>query len=620
MNDELRRLRGSSLSVQVHGPDGSKLGMMAIVTLCNVGGQSLGSQTTFGARAIFSRLSSGIYYVYVQVPGFRNAKVQTELREAQGEQNLVVTLEPDESGMGSSVPGNAILPKAQKQVNKAIEEIQANKFDEAIKNLEAAQHIDSSHAEIPYLLGMSYEKKNNLPAALKSWEQAIQVDPKHLPTLLASGEALLRTDDLAGARKYLDKAVEAAPASWEAHTLLGEVLLRQSSYADAVTHSQRAVALGKERAGNALLVLGQALLAEGEKEKGLAALESYLATKPPAAQAEAINRIIERAKHPESAGPPKAMVSADLLSDLPLTAAAHRWFPPSVDEQVPPVEPDVPCSLEQVLRDASERVQELPAVVDRYTATEVLKHEELNNAGYPTAVEKRSFNYLVSIGVNQGRYVNVEEYRDGSMGTDMFPYQLASNGLPSIVLIFHPLLISEFNMNCEGLGRMNGSLAWQIHFEQRKDVPSQIRRYRVNARTFPVALKGRAWIDANTHEVLRIETDLREPYPDLRLTAEHLVMEYGPVEFKKRKEVLWLPASADYYAVYAGHRFHRRHTFTDYILFSVDDQQKIGAPPKATSTPTAPGGDSPPNPETDLPQATSFLAHPANSSSGGPSH
>jgi tetratricopeptide (TPR) repeat protein len=477
-------------------------------------------------------------------------------------------------------------PKAQKQANKAIEEIRVNKFDEAIKHLEAAEHLDRTHPEIPYLLGVTYEKKNNIPAALKSWDQAIQLDAGHVPSLIACGEALLRQEDLAGARKYLDKAVDAAPNSWEAHTLLGETLLRQNSYAEAVTHSQRAVALGKEQAVNALLVLGQALIAEGQKEKGIATLESYLATKPPAAQAGATRKIIEVAKHPESSAPVRTSITTDLVSDLPLTAAVLHWFPPAVDSVIPPVEPDVPCSLDDVLKNVSARVQELPALVERYTATESLRHEELNAAGYTMAVEKRSFNYLVSIGINAGKYINVEEYRDGVMGTDMFPYQFASNGLPSIVLIFHPLLISDFNMKCEGLGRIGGNLAWQIYFEQRHDKVSQIRRYRVNGRAFPVALKGRAWIDANTNQVGRLETDLREPYPNLRLMAEHLVMDYGPVQFKSRKEVLWLPSSADYYAIYAGHRFHRRHTFTDYILFSIEDQQKIGAPPKA-STPTA---------------------------------
>ena len=66
-------------------------------------------------------------------------------------------------------------------------------------------------------------------------------------------------------------------------------------------------------------------------------------------------------------------------------------------------------------------------------------------------------------------------------------------------------------------------------------------------------------------------------------------MEYGPVHFKSRKEVLWLPASAEYYAIFRGQRFHRRHAFTDYILFSIDDKQKIGVPLKEKTTAVAPG-------------------------------
>jgi hypothetical protein len=119
-----------------------------------------------------------------------------------------------------------------------------------------------------------------------------------------------------------------------------------------------------------------------------------------------------------------------------------------------------------------------------------------------------------------------------------------------------------------------------VHFKQREDKESRIRRYRMGGHVFPIALKGRAWIDANTFQVVRLETDLRETHPQLRLNSEHLVMEYGPVRFKNRNEELWLPSSADYYAILRGHQFHRRHSFTDYVLFSIDDKQRIGEPPK----------------------------------------
>ena len=115
--------------------------------------------------------------------------------------------------------------------------------------------------------------------------------------------------------------------------------------------------------------------------------------------------------------------------------------------------------------------------------------------------------------------------------------------------------------------------------ERCPDMVNQISRGRASCAA-TILLRGAAWIDANNFHGVRLETDLREAHPELRLNSEHLVMEYGPVKFKTRNEELWLPASADYYAFFRGHRFHRRHTFTNYVLFSIDDKQKIGEPPK----------------------------------------
>ncbi len=220
-----------------------------------------------------------------------------------------------------------------------------------------------------------------------------------------------------------------------------------------------------------------------------------------------------------------------------------------------------------------------------------MKIEDVNIAGYADRVADLSFNYLASVREIKSKYgqsLDVQEYRNGSTGTEMFPNQMASVGLPSIVLIFHPILISDFEMKCEGLSRAYGNFSWQVYFRQRADKESRIRRYRVGGHVFAIALKGRAWIDANNFQVVRLETDIRETHPELRLNSEHLVMEYGPVKFKSRNEELWLPMSADYYAVLRGQRFHRRHSFTDYILFSIDENQKIGEPRKEKTAAAAP--------------------------------
>jgi tetratricopeptide (TPR) repeat protein len=590
----VENLNTTSISVQVRGADGSKLSSMAIVNLSNSIGKLVRSQTTFGSQTVF-QVGAGAYVVEVEAFGYEKVRLQTEVSSASPHQVVVVTLKPDSAGGLNYVTaaGVALSPKAQKELAKAVESFQANRFDEAIRRLDTAHQLAPTHPDIIYLLGMVYEKKNDFASARKYWDEALQADPRHVSSLLACGDMLLRRDDVAGARKYLDKAVEAAPNSWRAHSLLATALLRQNSYAEAVTHAERAMDLGKGQASSALLILGQALAAERQNDQAIAALKDYLASKPPDQQAQAVQKLIARLKDAPSApagatvgGVTASFENVPLAADVPdlsPTAAALRWLPANVDDAVPPVDPGVSCSLDDILKNTSARVTALPVLVDRYTATEVVHHEDVNNAGYADHVENLSFNYLASIRELKskfGEFIDVQEYRNGSTGNEMFPNQMASTGLPSIVLIFHPWLISDFDMKCEGLSRGPTGFAWQVYFSQKKDKESRIRQYRMGGHVFPVALKGRAWIDANTFQVVRLETDLREPRQDFRLSAEHLVMEYGPVHFKSRKEVLWLPASAEYYELFRGHRFHRRHTYSDYILFSIDDKQKIGEPPR----------------------------------------
>ncbi|HLZ90802.1 MAG TPA: tetratricopeptide repeat protein [Candidatus Acidoferrum sp.] len=586
----VQNLNTTSISVQVRAADGSKLTSMAVVNLSNAMGQMVRSQTTFGSQTVF-QVGAGAYVVEVEVFGYEKVRVQTEVSSGNPNQIVVVKLKPDTAGGVNYVPaaGVALSPKAQKELAKGMEDFQANKFDDAIRRLDAAHQLAPAHPDITYLLGTVYEKKNDLASARKYWDAALQADPRHMSSLLACGDMLLRQDDDVDARKYLDQAAEVAPNSWRAHSLLANALLRQSMYAEAVTHAERAMELGKAQASPSLLILGQALAAEHQNDQAIAALKDYLATKPPEPTAQAVEKLIARIKEAPAA-PPGAVVggvtyeNASLAKDIPdapLSAASMRWLPTNIDDAVPPTEPGVSCTVQDVVKKVSERVAELPSLVDRYAATEILRHEELNNAGLADHVDNLSFNYLASIREIKnkfGEFLDVQEYRNGSTGNDMFPDQMASTGLPSVVLIFHPWLISDFDMSCEGLSRTATGFAWQIHFKQKKEKESRIRQYRMGGHVYPVALKGRAYIDANTFQVVRLETDLRESRPDLRLTTEHLVMEYGPVQFKSRQEVLWLPASADYYAIFRGHRFHRRHSFADYLLFSIDDKQKLGSP------------------------------------------
>ena len=95
---------------------------------------------------------------------------------------------------------------------------------------------------------------------------------------------------------------------------------------------------------------------------------------------------------------------------------------------------------------------------------------------------------------------------------------------------------------------------------------------------YPVKLKGRAWISADNFQVVHLESDLVGGVPELRLLLEHVSVDYGPVPFKDRNKELWLPQTAEVHMDFKGHRYRRRHSFSEFYLFAVDVDEKRKEP------------------------------------------
>jgi hypothetical protein len=176
--------------------------------------------------------------------------------------------------------------------------------------------------------------------------------------------------------------------------------------------------------------------------------------------------------------------------------------------------------------------------------------------------------------------LGVTEFRNGGGAQTEFPDGIVTNGLPALVLIFHPYYAPNYEMTCEGLSRTTQGLAWQVHFRQKPGKPNAIKTYQLglNGPSYSVALKGRAWISADTYQVLRMETDIVAPVPEIRLLAEHTAIEYAPVQFQKPDVNLWVPQSAEVFFAWRGRQMHRRHSFSNYLLFAVDEEERIAAP------------------------------------------
>ena len=256
-------------------------------------------------------------------------------------------------------------------------------------------------------------------------------------------------------------------------------------------------------------------------------------------------------------------------------AVPVSWIPPSLDADVPSVDPTVACPLPEILKMTGQRMTELVANLEKFSATEQVEHFKINAAGLRGSPDVRSFDYVVLVSRNHWGLFQLDEYRNGSVDPAQFPAGIATVGLPAMALIFHPLLASDFDFKCEGLGQSGGRAAWQIHFAQRPDRPSRIRQYVIQKNSYPVPIKGRAWIDPGTDQVVRLDSELIKPIPEIALTKERLSIEYGSVEFHSNGQRLWLPQVAELYAERGTVRYYRRHAFTNFKLFTVATNQSV---------------------------------------------
>jgi hypothetical protein len=223
-------------------------------------------------------------------------------------------------------------------------------------------------------------------------------------------------------------------------------------------------------------------------------------------------------------------------------------------------------------------MKELVENLQKFDATESVEHFNVDASGSRGKPEARTFDYVMIITLPKTGGFLLEEYRNGSADPAQFPAQIATMGLTGMALLLHPTFVSDFYLACEGLGQWDGRPAWQIHFVQRADRPSRIESYAIAHRYYPLTLKGRIWIDAATNQVRRLESQLAKPVPEAGLTQDYMTIDYGPVQFKTRKQELWLPLDADVYMERRGHRFYRRHTLSNFKIFGVESTEQIQDP------------------------------------------
>jgi len=472
-----------------------------------------------------------------------------------------------------------IPAKAKKQYQQACSDLRSQKTADGEKHLRAAVHEYAKYSAAWVTLGQVLAAQKRTDEAHQACSQAAIVEPSYVPAHLCLADIAARTHDWVEVLKLSEQALvlgstQAAVVAYEYHAAANLNLHRLP---EAEKSALRAVEMDRDHHEPRVhFVLAQIYEARGDKQNETRQLREYLKYAENSEDVATVKNILLELENHE--GTNKAAVPPhEANSRGTVEASVQSWAPADIDELIPPVQADASCPLPQVLKETSKRTEDLIQSLQRFSADERIEQLDLDKQGKRRDASVHVVNYVAQIDDKASGYPKIKEYRSGIAGIDKA--SLVDGGMAVFALMFHPTHIASFDFRCEGSTSLRGTTAWQLHFEEGSDPNQSFQAIRVGGSLYLPRLKGRAWIATDSYEVLRIETDLASPIPQLGLEREHLVISYASVDFKSPAVRLWVPETTSLYMAYRGHRYVRAHAFSHFHLFSVDSDQAIKEPP-----------------------------------------
>ena len=470
-----------------------------------------------------------------------------------------------------------IKPKAKKEYHQSCVALRHQKLVDAEQHLRKAVQFDPKYGAAWVTLGQILLVQHHNDEARVSCQQGVVAEPSYVISYLCLADIATRAHAWDEVLKLSTRAIELDSSNnsvaYEYHAAAN---LNLHNLAAAEKSALRALEIDKgHHDPRVYFVLAQIYEAKGDVTQESRQLREYLKYAGNSDDVVDIQQLLSRledhAEQPETAGAP-----AESSPTRVAESSRRSWAPSDIDEAVPPVRSDVTCPLPQILKETSKHTQDFIDNLQRISASDRIEKIDIGKDGRSHNSGTQLVDYVAQIEENSLGYPAVTEYRHASTGTRQ--PSLVDTGTVAFALIFHPSHLKNFDFRCEGLTDVQASPVWQVRFQERPDESKSFHAMRVGRNVYLPRLKGRAWIATDTYQVVRIETDLVSPIPEIDLQVEHLMIAYAPVDFQKRHVRLWLPESASLYIGYRGHRYQLKHDFSDFQLFWVDAGETIKDP------------------------------------------
>jgi hypothetical protein len=221
--------------------------------------------------------------------------------------------------------------------------------------------------------------------------------------------------------------------------------------------------------------------------------------------------------------------------------------------------------------------RQITAYLDKladFHCTESVTQEKLAPNGHVEATERAKYDYLIMMNGN-GDEFQLNESRvtaAGPRGKQTQLPMLVTNGVATVLLVFHPYYRDSFHFEAGAEELINGHPAIPIHFTHiaGRRTPAALA---LRGREYPLELEGTAWIDKQSGEVVKVEATLLHDMSDVGLRSLHIHVEYKPSAPDKSVGVLDLPALAVVDVETPRQHWRNTHVFDNYRGFSTDAEQ-----------------------------------------------
>ena len=293
--------RGSTAVVLVNvvGEDGGPTGAGAEVTLSSEGDNGRTEMAGSDGTVRFVGVSRGYYSVRVHELGYDDGFSNVDVATGYGTFTASVSLRAQPSA-DSERKGMILAPKARAELDKGVDALRHQRYDEARSHLDAAYKLAPGNPEVNDRLGEFFLVTRDIEKAQDSLQNALSLDPDNVNTLTDLGELRIVQGNYPAAQKSLEQAVDLNQHDWFAHWILGVVYLRVNENEKARAEAAAAIKEGKGSADDAQFVLGEALAKLGRTDEAIHALQLFVKGSPKNSYAPAATAMIAKLESGET--------------------------------------------------------------------------------------------------------------------------------------------------------------------------------------------------------------------------------------------------------------------------------------------------------------------------------